>query len=703
MAPKSDKLAQRIQDLQKFISVRSSQNPDYSVLAQALPTIATSLKAGKLALTICSQSPNLTEALKNGLSVGEPKLDTYQLQPIDFPTQYPTRPDHPTAILTLQTSTSKQTISLIPTETITIGRRPGCTVVIPDSYDRVSGQHCEIRPSSDPTTWQLCDLNSRNGTFINGQPLSGCQTLTPGDRITLAYADSGHKSVELHFQLQTPTPSNIPNLFPQQLANSDVFCLILSSSQDFSQADQQLIQVVSQADLNQVVIILDIPRLGSEWTAEQLASAATITTWIREHNLSQSVQLVTLALALFDPSRQQGTMIDPSAQPDLVQFRQTLDRLTTNGQAEEHLIKRLNTQLQQHISHIESILNTQDTEITQAISATEQELATGSEADLREQTRKACKKANDERDKFFRQVRMDLAQSKTDLLDKHRKNSILNKIQAFTESLQAIVTKRNGQSYLQLIAPSTTDADGVNSALTHVCRSELIQWGNEEWRKLNSSYSEGGLTSLIQRLHKPLSLIPSLRLTDELSQPIQRFDPEPSLQASVVEYQNQIPYEETSLPEYLFKNIRSQITAISSLIVLGATTVAATDEIKKIMPQIVGALIPLVIGFLVYSYLQEKQKKLNDEGIKLREKASSNYQDLAKGFVDRLNQAITLRLDAEDRRLREAIETVDEQFRNHLVNQDRNQATLKVKLNEQKTQQNSLKRERAELDKLKIS
>jgi hypothetical protein len=701
MAAKTDKLTQRIQDLQKFIAPRSNQHPDYAAIAQSLPPIATSLKAGKLTLTLCSQSPNLTEALKNGLSVGEPKLDTYQLQPIDFPSDPKGSPNQPTATITVQTTTSTQQLSLTPGQTATIGRRPDCTIVIPDAYNRVSGQHSEIRPTNDPQTWEICDLNSRNGTFVNGQQLSGCRTLTSDDRITLAYPSGGDKSAELHFQIHPPAPSTNP--FPQQLVNTDVFCLVLSATQPLSPAEQQLIQAVNQAAPSKFFITMDTPRLGSEWEAATLSSAATIATWLQTQNLSKSIELVTLALGLFDPSRPQGTMIDPSAQPDLVQFRQTLDRLTTNGQAEEHLIKRLNIQLHQCISQVEAILRTQDTEINQTIAAIEQELATGSEADLREQTRKACKKASDERDKFFRQVRIDLAQSKTDLLDKHRKNSILNKIQDFTESLQAIVTKRNGQSYLQLFSTGTTDADGVNSALTHLCRSELIQWGNEEWRKVNGTYSEGGLTSLIQRLHKILSLIPSLQLTDDLSQPIQRFDPEPSLQASVVEYQNQIPYEETSLPGYLFKNIRSQITAISSLIVLGGTAVAATDEIKRIMPQIVGALIPLVIGFLVYSYLQEKQKKLNDEGIKLREKASSNYQDLAKGFVDRLNQSITLRLDAEDRRLREAIETVDEQFRHHLVNQDRNQASLKVKLTEQKTQQSSLKREQTELDKLKIS
>ena len=33
--------------------------------------------------------------------------------------------------------------------------------------------------------WQLCDLESVNGTYVNDQLLKGCQTLKPGDRISL--------------------------------------------------------------------------------------------------------------------------------------------------------------------------------------------------------------------------------------------------------------------------------------------------------------------------------------------------------------------------------------------------------------------------------------------------------------------------------------------------------------------------------------
>ncbi|MBH8562535.1 PrsW family intramembrane metalloprotease [Nostoc sp. CENA67] len=85
---------------------------------------------------------------------------------------------------------SESRYSLLTSKEVVIGRDPSCQVVLDAmTYRMVSRRHAVVRPlSSSPDnkfSWLLCDLNSANGTYLNGQRLYGCQELHAGDRIAL--------------------------------------------------------------------------------------------------------------------------------------------------------------------------------------------------------------------------------------------------------------------------------------------------------------------------------------------------------------------------------------------------------------------------------------------------------------------------------------------------------------------------------------
>ena len=67
--------------------------------------------------------------------------------------------------------------------TLTIGRRPGNDIVLPDSF--VSGQHAEV--ICDDTGCRLSDLGSTNGTTVNGVRLEANQPqlLVDGDEVQI--------------------------------------------------------------------------------------------------------------------------------------------------------------------------------------------------------------------------------------------------------------------------------------------------------------------------------------------------------------------------------------------------------------------------------------------------------------------------------------------------------------------------------------
>jgi len=80
---------------------------------------------------------------------------------------------------------TEHSYSLATTNETIIGREPSCQIVLLE-YGMISRRHATVRPSLSPDggySFLLCDLGSANGTFLNGQRLSGCQELQSGDRI----------------------------------------------------------------------------------------------------------------------------------------------------------------------------------------------------------------------------------------------------------------------------------------------------------------------------------------------------------------------------------------------------------------------------------------------------------------------------------------------------------------------------------------
>ena len=83
----------------------------------------------------------------------------------------------PGGVLTLADG-SRVRIALDP---VTIGRHPDCDVVLNDQ--EVSRQHAEVR--REEGGFVLVDLDSLNGTKLNGTGVKGSRTLEDGDTITI--------------------------------------------------------------------------------------------------------------------------------------------------------------------------------------------------------------------------------------------------------------------------------------------------------------------------------------------------------------------------------------------------------------------------------------------------------------------------------------------------------------------------------------
>lgn len=63
-----------------------------------------------------------------------------------------------------------------------VGRRESCDVVL--RFANVSAHHCEL--TCEGGYWYVRDLQSRNGTKVNGVRVMGKKRLDPGDEVSFA-------------------------------------------------------------------------------------------------------------------------------------------------------------------------------------------------------------------------------------------------------------------------------------------------------------------------------------------------------------------------------------------------------------------------------------------------------------------------------------------------------------------------------------
>jgi len=87
---------------------------------------------------------------------------------------------------------------------VVFGRDPSATVKYdPDRDDLVGRQHAKIaQDPNDPTQFTITDLNSRNGTFVNRQKITGTTRINVGDTVQF-----GPGGPEFQFDLE-PRPQN---------------------------------------------------------------------------------------------------------------------------------------------------------------------------------------------------------------------------------------------------------------------------------------------------------------------------------------------------------------------------------------------------------------------------------------------------------------------------------------------------------------
>ena len=664
-------IEQKVQTLQifkQFITAKSANDPVYAEIAEELGKIGGLLNNRRLTLAVFSQFSLLAEALSNVFARHQTLSQFYQPIVRDLASsQTATAITSPTLTLKAnpQVGQTEAQYKLSANQSIVIGRDlqyqndPTLVQIPMPMYKKVSGRHAEIQSVSNlgsaTTSWQICDLDSRNGTYINGQKIKGCQVLRSGDRITLSYPSSSDKAPEFIFKNQATTST--PNTSSTTLPEADLIFLGIHPTQGLSLSEKQLIEQVSKAKTFGFVIIADI----SGTTPQQAQSIQTnldnIKSWARLQfpQLADNLEVVSLPIYPFYPNVPFAPLT-PEVGQQFSEFADPFIELA-KSQGAELFEQRIHQQLQIQIQRVEQIISNQENRLKNEIQKSESSLNGRTLKYWVDHTTNAKKQIEEARDDFFREARTQFYRSRDDFSTDFIPNNLLQKIDTFINSLEPVVNRVNNSVGIQLQPANHQD---LHTAMINFCQAELTQWGDRQWEEISRTFGGSGLEGLRRKAYTQLNCLPEFQLTNTFGLRPAQCNFVHHFKTTFNEVQPDISYNESSgdafggIAKIAMLTASTAITAVSMspfAIIQGVTAISALGS------------------FIGNSLSRPQQQKLKLEQVcdSLRRVSCNHYRNIARFLLSRVAQEIANAIDTEDRHFRKARELADEQIRGYFI------------------------------------
>lgn len=704
MSTNREKLVNILQVTQQFTDVRVSRYPSFGEISRSLAEIATSLERAKLTIGIYSQFSISAQGLSKLFNTSQALLQFYQLESLEISTgqqtvcssTVPQIASHPS--LTLQANSTigqlQTQYELSQSPSILIGREyqnlkadsrsQGTMLVALPNYRKISSVHALISPvanaDANAPNWQICDLGSTNGIYINGQKISNCQILKSGDRVTLAYPSSSEKAPEFIFECELSSTSNQKDSINENDISCDIACLVIHPGQVLTVEEKKLIEAVSKSQIIALIIVIDISEISEQETREINTSLESVRSWIATNYpiLAKKTDVAPVVLSPFYP--QAANSSDLNLQKIADSLCQPLVGIAKN-KSDSVITNRYGFELLSKITTIEDILNQQLTLVQFNVKRIEVDvLHNKSLDDLSKQIAKTFARVGEEKLELFSLIRSELTKARSDSFNGFTQNesNILFNIKLFVDELEPFVTRQGNQVCIQL---QPQDGTNTHHAVVQFCKIALNSWVVEEWSRICNVYGENGLNGLLQRSYSKLNAIPSLTISNPFNQPSQLLNIQNILEGSFKEALTSTSYsDEGSSPNVMLNNVaRVGIQAMSAL---GAATINPFSAAIQGVSAAAG-LFNLVGHSLKRAELERyKEYRLEEIITNIRLRTSGYYQSLTEYLLGRLMQEIGLALEREERQFKKSLDTVNEQFvayfeeLNRCINEYRNQLFL---------------------------
>ncbi|WP_205879041.1 FHA domain-containing protein [Leptolyngbya sp. BC1307] len=675
MTSNVENLNQLFQAMNQFVSTRTSYRC-LEAVHKDMEKISPLFNARQLSVQIFSQFPLLSEGLKNFLNLHKGLQQFYnsKISDLSVNTAGSYKPQPPTLILQANSvvKQSEERYKLSSTQSFLIGRdlqheNDARTIHIPlPIYKKVSGRHAEIQPvssiSSSIQSWQICDLNSTNGTYVNGQKIKGCHVLQPGDRIALAYPTASEKAPEFTFEGQNIS-STSDNPDSNQI-DADFVSLVIHPTQALSQSEKQLIDQASKAEISGLVIIADISGTKPEDVHKIRENLSSIQEWGEKNypQLADNLDIVELPLYPFYPNTP-SKPLEPAIEQRFVAFAAPFIKLAKE-QGVELLANRIHKKIQPQIQRIDQILSAAEIALKNDIQRSEASLKGGTLEYWQERYISSKRQVEDSREYFFREARTVFLRCREDSSADFVSGNFLQKTEDFVNQLEPVVNKLNRQVCIQLQPQNRHD---LHTTMMHFFQIELTQWGDQQWENMRCLIEGQGLEGLMRRAYQQLNFLPEFEIVNTFSSPAAKLDFSSHFNASFSDIKADISYGESS------GNTFGGMAKIAMLSAQAAISISASVSARQpVSPYAVmqgASAASALAGLVGASVSRPQQQKMKIEQVvdSLRRTTSNHYKNIARYLLNRIAQEIVSAIESEDRRFRKARDAADEQIRRYFI------------------------------------
>jgi FHA domain len=525
-------------------------------------------------------------------------------------------------------------------------------------YKKVGGRHAEICSvidfNSNTPFWQICDLNSKNGTYINGQRIKGCQVLKSGDKITLGYAVN-ENAPEFIFegQIQSSTQGSSAT----QSIDGDLVCLVISPKQDLSNSEKQLIEQVSKANIAGFIIILDNSGISAEDNQQVRARLSSIESLLQNQysRLAEVLEIIALPLHLFYPNIAPAPIAPPIQQLFSDFSENLIDLAKTQGG--RILIERANRQLQSQIQRIDRVLSDEQEALIKEMQRTELTMQGYNVESLRDRFTRVIKQVSEEREYFFQQARNEFNRTSSDFVSDIIPNNLIQKTEDYVRNLEPIVKKINGQVTIELQA---SNRDNLYEAILAFIRLELIQWSDRQWKYILHSLHSNGLEGLLQTSYTQLNCLPNFQMDNTFHKVPSKIEIANSLNVSFTDLTVDISYNESSGDAF------NGIARIALMTTSAAFSISVGHPQAIIQGANVISALSAMVGTSV-NRTQQQQLRIEQVVDSLKRNTYIHYQKIARYLLGRASQEIILAINREESLFRKSLEGIDEQFRGYYL------------------------------------